>query len=450
MRNPSRWIAVAACLPIILAACATTTGGTDSTPTPSSSSTVSPSPTASGTAIGGTHSYTPQQLRDAYGVTSLYNQGDTGKGQTVVVIDSFGSPTLQQDVDAFDQKYSLPSITIQVLAPVGSVPFDPNNQDMLGWAGETTEDVELIHAIAPGAGITVLTSPVDETEGTVGLPQFLQLEQYAVGHHLGNIISQSWGVSEYTLKDSASQQQVQQWDSFFHQATTQDGVTFFAGSGDSGATDASNIPANQGDIQLVHALTSSFPDDDPWVTGVGGTTLDPTSSGGYVDIAWGGGSQGGSGGGFSAFFAEPSYQQNMPASIQNEANNRRGRPDVASAADPATGLGGILGGQPFITNGTSAGGPVWSGIMAIADQMAGHALGFINPAIYQIGTSVKYAQDFRDVTSGNNSVYDQSGALIVQGYQARRGWDPVTGWGVPIADHLIPDLISIAGSQSTT
>jgi subtilase family serine protease len=434
-----------ACLPpLLLAACSTTGTSTGQQATP----TVAATATANGTPIGGQHAYTPEQLRDAYGVTSLYKQGFTGKGQTVVVIDSYGSPVLQQDMDAFDQQYGLPKITIQVIAPLGTKPFDPTDEEMQGWAGETTEDVELIHAIAPDANIVVLTSPVDETEGTIGLPEFLQLEQYAVQHQLGTIISQSWGASEYTLKDSAGQQEIGQWNAFFQQATTQNHITFFAGSGDSGATDAANIATGRQNIQLVHAPTSSFPNDSPWVTSVGGTTLDPTSTGGYTDIAWGGSSEVGSGGGFSAFYAQPSYQQSLPASIQSLANHRRGLPDVASAADEQTGLNGILGGQPFITNGTSAGGPVWSGLMAIANQMAGHALGFINPAIYQIGASAKYAQDFRDVTQGNNTVYDQNHTLIVQGYNAGPGWDAVTGWGVPIADHLLPDLIAAAGGQA--
>ncbi|HEX6123243.1 MAG TPA: S53 family peptidase [Ktedonobacterales bacterium] len=440
-----RWLGMLACLPaVLLAACATTTGNGPAgqrTPTPKVS------PTATGAPISGQHAYTPEQLRDAYGVTSLYKQGYTGKGQTVVVIDSFGSPALQQDMDAFDQKYGLPDITIQVIAPLGTKPFD-NSDEMVGWAGETTEDVQIIHAIAPDAGIVVLTSPVAETEGTVGLPEFLQLEQYAVEHHLGTIVSQSWGASEYTLKDSASQQHLAKWNTFFQQATTQQGITFFAGSGDSGATDAANMATSRQDMVLVHAPTSSFPNDSPWVTSVGGTVLDPTTTGGYTDIAWGGSSDLGSGGGFSAFYSQPSYQQSLPSSIQSLAKGKRGLPDVASAAAVETGLGGIFGGGPFITNGTSAGGPLWSGLLAIANQMAGHSLGFINPALYQIGVSGKYAQDFRDVTQGNNSVYDDSGALIVQGYKAGPGWDAVTGWGVPVADHLLPDLIAATGGQT--
>jgi subtilase family serine protease len=204
-------------------------------------------------------------------------------------------------------------------------------------------------------------------------------------------------------------------------------------------------------MQLVHAPTSSFPNDSPWVTSVGGTVLDPTTTGGYTDIAWGGLGpypEVGSGGGFSAFYSQPSYQQSLPASIQSLASGKRGLPDVASAAAIETGLGGIFGGGPFVTNGTSAGGPLWSGLMAIANQMAGHPLGYINPALYQIAASGKYAQDFRDVTQGNNSVYDENGELIVQGYNAGPGWDAVTGLGVPIADHLLPDLIAAAGGQT--
>jgi subtilase family serine protease len=91
-----------------------------------------------------------------------------------------------------------------------------------------------------------------------------------------------------------------------------------------------------------------------------------------------------------------------------------------------------------VVGGTSASAPLWAALIAIGNQMAGHPLGFVNPAIYQIGTSDKAAQDFRDITEGNNS---QAG---VQGYDAVAGWDPVTGFGSPIADKLLPDLIAVS------
>jgi subtilase family serine protease len=376
--------------------------------------------------------FTPQALRVAYGVESLTERGFTGKGQTVVDIVSFGSPTLQQDMDVFDKQFGLPAITIQVLSPLGTVPFDPKNKDMQGWVGETELDVQIIHAIAPGANIVVLQSPVSETEGTIGLPQFLQLEQYAVDHQLGNIISQSWGASEVTLQDVAGQQEIQQWDAFFKQATTQQGITFFSSSGDEGATDYADLQSKH--LSLV--ATTSFAADDPWVTGVGGTTLSSNGST-LTESVWN--SEGGaSGGGFSRFFKTPSYQQNLPATVESQLNNRRGVPDVSADADPDTGLAIYLG-RWTLAGGTSAAAPQWAGIMAIADQMAGHPLGFINPALYKLAASSStYAQDFFDITTGDNTNHSAN----VIGYPATKGWDPDTGLGSPNAEKLIPDLIA--------
>ncbi|HEY7975217.1 MAG TPA: hypothetical protein VID72_07735, partial [Ktedonobacterales bacterium] len=189
--------------------------------------------------------YTPQQMRAAYGLTSLYNNGKRGQGQTVVIIDSYGSPTLQQDVATFDQQFNLPAVKLQVLSPLGTVPFNAGNSEMTGWQGETSLDVEMVHAIAPEASIIVLTSPVDETEGVAGLPEFLKLEQYAVDHHLGSVISQSWAASEVSLNDAAGQAEIAQWQAFYQQATTQKGFTIFGSSGDSGATDYTDTSLSQ-------------------------------------------------------------------------------------------------------------------------------------------------------------------------------------------------------------
>ncbi len=374
---------------------------------------------------------TPRSLRMAYGVESLMQRGYTGKGQTVVDIVSFGSPTLQQDMDIFDQKFGLPPITIQVISPIGTVPFDPSNKDMTGWASETELDVQIIHAIAPGANIVVLTSPVSETEGTIGLPQFLELEQYTISHHLGNIISQSWGASEVTLKDSAGQQEIQTWDAFYKQATTQQGITFFGSSGDNGATDYTDLKATQ----LSTSPTTSFPTDEPWVTSTGGTSLQRAQTGSsFSETAW---DQ--SGGGFSSFFPTPSFQQSLPASDQQLLNHRRGVPDVAADANPDTGLAIYSGGWQ-LGGGTSASAPLWAAIMAITNQVAGHPLGFINPALYKLATSSTYARDFHDITAGNNST--NVNGTVVPGQDATPGWDPITGLGSPNAENLIPDLIA--------
>ena len=416
-----------------------------STPTQKATNTVNPSPTSSAIAVCpaslGTDCLTPYDMRVAYSVQSLLERGFTGKGQTIVDIVSYGSPTLQQDMDTFDQQFGLPPITIKVLSPFGTQPTDhPAPKDLAGWAGETTLDVQIIHAIAPDAGIVVLTSPVDETEGTIGLPQFLQLEQYAISNHLGNIISQSFGASEVTLNTAAGKQEIQQWDAFFKQATTQQGITFFASSGDNGATDYENLQATQ----LSPTRTTSFPTDDPWVTSVGGTTLQRNGTA-FQETAWN--SNGGaSGGGFSIFFPRPSYQMTLLASVQDQLSNQRGVPDIAGDADPSTGLaiyssdgGWTLGG------GTSASAPLWAAFMAIANQMAGHPLGFINPTLYKMAASSAYTQDFNDITTGDNSINNSQ--VQVKGYPAVTGWDPVTGLGTPVLDKLLPDLISSMQGQ---
>ena len=217
-----------------------------------------------------------------------------------MVIDSFGSPTLQQDVDTFDKAFCLPMANISVIAPLGTTPFEPSNQDMAGWAGETSLDVETIHALAPDAKIVVMTSPVSETEGTVGLSQFRQLEQYAVVHKLGNVISQSFGASEATLSDSAGQAEIAKWTTFYQQATTQSGVTFTASSGDEGATDYANL------AQLSSVPTTSFPTDEPWVLSTGGTTLH-TNGSSINETAWDD-----SGGGFAPSSRRPTSRRACP------------------------------------------------------------------------------------------------------------------------------------------
>ena len=418
-------------LALLLTACASTSGTTRAAATPPATPTsaAAASDVCPGRLALRGGCFTPHALRVAYGVQALTDRGFTGKGQTVIDIVSYGSPTLQQDLDVFDQQFGLPPLTVQVVAPLGAVPFDPTNSGMAGWAGETELDVQLIHAIAPGAQIVVMTSPVNETEGTIGLPQFLQLEQDALAHHRGQVVSQSWTASEATLGDSASQQLVQTYARFYQQATQQ-GVTILTGSGDNGATDYADVAGTR----LAPTRTVNFPADVPWVTAVGGTSLAKAGAA-YSEVAWQG-----SGGGASKFFSQPTFQQGLPQSARSLLGGRRGLPDVAADADPLTGMAFYINGSWQQVGGTSASTPLWAGLVAIADQMAGHGLGNINPGLYKLGESASAQRDFRDVTSGNNS--NASDGVQVQGFDAAPGWDPVTGWGAPLADHLLPDLIA--------
>jgi len=231
-----------------------------------------------------------------------------------------------------------------------------------------------------------------------------------------------------TLEDTAGQQELAKWETLYQKATTQEGMTYLSSSGDNGATDYKDIDAKQ----IASVPTTGFPTDSPWVTSVGGTTLTRDGST-FEEQAWSG-----SGGGFSRFYKAPDYQQALPTTDQQQLKGRRGVPDVAGAADPRTGLVIYQAGQWTMVGGTSAAAPLWAGIVALANQMAGHPLGFINSALYKLGTSSTYARDFRDVTIGNNT----NTSTNVQGYPAVTGWDPVTGWGSPLAANLVPDLIA--------
>jgi Predicted protease len=369
----------------------------------------------------------PLALRQAYGVEPLKAKGYTGKGQTIVDIVSFGSPTLTQDMAVFDKTFALPPADVQVISPL-KVPEQDPHHDKTGWGAETTLDVQIIHALAPEAKIVVLVSPVAETEGTIGLPEFRQLEQYVIDHHLGSIVSHSWGASELTLADKSGQAELKLWDTLLKAGTLEDKITYISSSGDNGATDYSDINATK----LAHVQTTSFVASSPWSTTVGGTSLHYTN-GQFQETGWSG-----SGGGFSRFYTMPDYQKTLPAATQKQFQNRRGVPDVAALADPLTGFPTYVNGYWTLIGGTSASAPQWAAIVAIADQMAGHPLGFINPALYQIAASSSYHQDFHDITSGNNT----NTTAQVPGYTAGTGWDAITGLGTPDAEHLIPALIA--------
>ncbi|MHB8597949.1 MAG: S53 family peptidase [Ktedonobacteraceae bacterium] len=378
--------------------------------------------------------YSPQEMHTAYGLNDLLNHGFDGKGQTILIVDSYGSPTIAQDLKVFDAGYGLPNPpSLKVYSPLGTVPFDPNNSTMVGWAFETTLDVEWAHTMAPGASIALLTSPVAETQGVHGMPQFLFLEQWALDHNLGNIISQSWATTENTLfnNNPGGIQVLKSFDNFYKQAAA-DHVTVFGSSGDSGVANP-NLKGKNYPFPTVN-----FPASDPYVTAVGGTTLTADTQGHYQsEVGWSG-----SGGGVSQYFTEPAYQKdNLNSSDKGILKGYRGVPDISYNADPGSPilvylsfLGKSNAGY-YSIGGTSEGSPQWAGLTADANQLAGHPLGFINPSLYAIGSSGNYTIDYHDITSGNNS----NGGIT--GYNATVSWDPVTGWGTPDATKLFIDII---------
>ena len=384
--------------------------------------------------------YSPQEIEHAYGVDQLLNRGDNGKGQTIVIIDSFGSPTLASDLANFDEGYGLPAPpSLKVLSPLGTVPFNPTAiPDQVGWAAETTLDVEWSHAMAPDAKIVLLTSPVDETEGVQGMPQFDFLLNYALKHHLGHVISESWGATENTLFTPQGQQVFNSFENTYSRAAAQ-GVTALASSGDDGASGA-----ELNGTSFYPFPTVGFPASSPLVTAVGGTSLTADTSGDYQSETVWNNDTGAGGGGLSQTFREPFYERVLPRSVQSGLGGFRGLPDISWDADPNSGILIYLSflnpaGYYFI-GGTSEGSPQWAGVVSDLNQFLHRPIGFLNPYLYALGAA---GVGFHDVTVGNNTFNG------VTGYDATPGWDLATGWGTPNLAQLFGDISSLArGSHS--
>ncbi len=402
--------------------------------------------------------YDPYQMRHAYGTDNLINAGKDGTGRTIVILDAFQSPTIVGDVAAQSAFYGLPPLNLVQVAPDGQVPYDEFDSTMNGWAGEITLDVQWAHAIAPGANIVLVLAK------TSGDADILSALNYAIDHNLGDVISMSFGENESCLdQDTATG-----WHTAFTHAT-QKGITLFASSGDQGAS-------QQTCDGQSWTLAASHPASDPLVSGVGGTELhaadyclpvlgcDPTQNpafGTYQgEIAWNELEcaddacdliqSEATGGGVSVVFDAPAFQKSL---VKGKG---RGVPDVAYNAAIGHGVLTFWTRFPSDPNqtgfygfgGTSAGSPQWAAIVAIADQVAGRRLGYLNSAFYQIGqTPPNYGASFHDITSGDNSVVEVDTAnneVEVDGYLALTRWDAPTGLGSPKVDAIVGRLIALA------
>jgi subtilase family serine protease len=399
--------------------------------------------------------YNPVQIQRAYNLPVLYAHGITGKGATIVIVDPYGSPTIVSDLRTFDRTESVPNPpSLQIIRPAGRVPaFNQDNAGMVGWASETTLDVEYAHTIAPGAKILLVETPGGGKAGTVSMSQIVTAEKYVIRHHLGDVISQSFVATEQAVGSAAIASL-----RGAYQAAYSSHVTVLAGSGDSGAT---GFEANQ-QSYYTYPVTS-WPASDPLVTAVGGTRLDLSASGSRnsADTVWNdtysrtanqlvNGDNGpnplAGGGGRSVVFGRPSYQNGVSGTV----GSHRGVPDISMSA-ACTGavnvyqsFGGQLAGW-YALCGTSESAPLFAGIVALADQVAGHPLGLINPALYKL--AAMHAAGIVSVRSGSNTVSFRQGgrSRTVRGFTARSGYNLAVGLGTVNARYFVPELARLAG-----
>lgn len=376
--------------------------------------------------------YTPQQFRTAYGVAPLLARGLDGRGETVVLPEfapaapGSGVTDIRADLARYDQLFGLPAARLQILGGTASPDLSFN---------EEAGDVEIVHAIAPQATIKVVLVPVDALRSAA-----TTAGRYAAALRLaaaqGSVIASTaaWAESCFTAAEVATMHAALR-------AAQRKQVTVVVSSGDSGAAGGPCPGASA--YAPAHGV--DYPASDPLALAVGGTRLTAShATGAYLgETAWNlpipSAPAWASTGGFSSLFPRPGYQA-------QSAGAGRGVPDVAADAAPDSGIAiAVTNGQNYLIGpgaGTSAAAPFWAGLIAIADQYAGHSLGFVNPAIYRIGVGA-----FHDITQGTNTVTFPD-AKTVTGYPASPGWDPVTGRGSPNANVLVPDIA--IGNRSTS
>jgi len=344
----------------------------------------------------------PSAIRHAYGFDQITNQG---AGQVIGIVDAYDDPNIESDLGIFtstfsNQTFTLPACTtsngcFRKVYAQGSRPSANS-----GWSLEISLDVEWAHAIAPQAKIVLVEAASNS------FANLMSAVDIAIRNG-ASVVSMSFGGSEFSGETS--------YDNHF----AVNGVTFTASSGDSGNG-------------------VEYPAASPDVVAVGGTTLTTGTGGSYIsETAWSG-----SGGGQSTMEVEPTYQGSYnTVGIPDDANGRRGVPDVAYDANPNTGVAVYdtvrYEGQSgwFQVGGTSAGAPQWAALFAIANSMRAlkSTLSSTNTAVYSVASGSNLNLNFHDITSGTNGT---CGTLCT----AIKGYDYVTGLGSPQAKNILPAL----------
>jgi subtilase family serine protease len=441
------------------------------------------------------HAYAPADICAAYGVDALHNAGWTGKGQTIVVVDSYGSPTALQDLQTFSTTFGLSAPDLTIIYPDGQPTL--NSSDKMGWVGETSLDLQWAHAIAPDAKLVLIAANPAETDGVHGFPSMFKGIQFAITHYPGSAISQSFAATEQAFSGAADVQ-LARYEAIYQQALAA-GCTPLAAAGDWGTanyTKQAGGNGNFGGASYYPYPTVNWPASSPSVTAVGGTwlqyhwrwdpqitfatyltlagwTVNPANSynplfesflnwdatNDRVEVAWHEdwldifNDYNATGGGLSAFFPTPPWQAGLPSSLTRGA---RAVPDVSwnAALDGGVWVYESIPGNPYggwaYFNGTSCATPQIAGLVALANQMRASLgkgpIGHLAPKLYQLPASdfndivpVTFASGANAFTVGDNTRYGTG----VPGWPCTVGYDLTTGLGSPKAYSFVHDLATM-------
>ncbi len=346
-----------------------------------------------GTGSGPGQGFTPGDIKTAYNLNSVTQNGS---GQTLALFELDGYDP--NDIATYESSYLLPSVPLQniLLDGFDGVPGDGQ--------GEVTLDIELMTALAPSAKAIVVYEAPNSGQGVIDAYSRIASDNTA------KAVSTSWGAPELN-----SDKGFLDAESTIYQQMAAQGQSIYAAAGDSGAYDDGET------------ISVDDPASQPFVTGVGGTTLTTSGADGpyQTEQAWGDptdtrrSSHGaGGGGGISAVWPLPSYQTGF-----GQSQTQRNVPDVCLNADPNTGYSIYLQGGFAVFGGTSAAAPLWAAYTALVNQqravLSQATLGFANPTLYQYGTGASYAQGFHDIADGSTNLF----------YVTKAGYDNATGLG---------------------
>ena len=390
----------------------------------------------------------PTTVRSGYNFSYVPGTQD-GTGQTIVIVEAYGSPTIANDIKTFDALVGLPdppanSRISNPVYPGGKPSINLNNLSQLGWAEETTLDVEWAHAAAPGATIVLVIANNDQGS-TI---QSTQL--YAAQNYPGSAMSLSFGTQELAINGGANNTQLVQAEQIYTTAATNK-ITVVASAGDLGATGGFNAPNPQ------------YPASDPHVLSVGGTNLILYHNGNYRnESVWNDGdncispclqpNDGATGGAPSTIFTNSLL---LPHQAVLTGSSARAVSDVAYNASPNTGVVVYIGFSApgvapgtYAVGGTSQGPPQYAGIVAVANQLRAAVnkkpLGFMTDYLYQYYAAAQRTKNppFHDVTQGDNAFPTGLPAPLNGDYPAKSGYDYPTGLGTPNINNLLTLLVS--------